>query len=98
MNDPKSTKPEKPKENKNNDYVMCSECFNRVYVNKLEKFYYKGRGIYVKCPSCRTKLYNIKHKGIYYKKENGQIIRRLKKVRMSKKERLKLRKLQKSLQ
>jgi hypothetical protein len=70
--------------------VKCKKCQEEI-VN-IEYFYTKKHKI-VKCPKCKYKNKELRYRenSNYIKLGNGQIMRKSPKIRMSKKQRLKLR-------
>lgn len=72
---------------------QCTKCKKQFYPDKQE-IKIKRNLKYIKCPHCGHKYEKVTQlNGSYMRKKNGQLINLKKKARMSKKQRLKIRKL-----
>lgn len=78
--------------------ITCNKCKSKFDFNDVKVNYSaKKRAKYIECPSCGVKLYATVISNQYERKENGMIVRKKDKEKMSKKERLKKRRESKNI-
>lgn len=77
--------------------LVCEKCKKQFDPNnqKLEE---SKKGKFIHCPFCRLKYVFINYATGFIRQKDGSLRRKDKKIRMSKKERLRLRRLQQSAQ